>query len=196
MANLKNIERDRTEVIKDLKPNEMLIYMESLITNLYEAFIEHNEEKALTSRKLIEEATDLYIAKGYSNSHEVELNLRLSKANDVLTETLEAKQEQEIKLSKRIVEDYYEDLINKVYFSNSILEVLVDGYPKESSEVMLATIKEVAFRCSSNLYGIELLLENYEDRIENKSVLYPDLIEIILEQYTIFQDLLKKINNF
>jgi hypothetical protein len=196
MANLKNIEKDRTEVIKDLKPNEMLVYMESLIANLYESFIEHNEEKALASRRLIEEATDLYIAKGYSNSHEVELNLRLDKANDVLTETLEAKQEQEIELSKRIVVDYYEELIDKVYFSNSILEVLIDGYSKEPSEVMLATIKEVAFRCSSNLYGIKLLLENHEDKIENEAVLYPDIIEIIVEQYTIFQKYLKKINSF
>ena len=61
---------------------------------------------------------------------------------------------------------------------------------------MLATIKEVAFRCSSNLYGIEILLKDNEDKIENEAVLYPDIIEIIVEQYTIFQDSLKKINSF
>ena len=190
MANLKNIEKDRTEVIKDLKPNEMLVYMESLITNLYEAFIEHNEEKALTSRELIEEATDLYIAKGYTNSHAVETNLRLNKANDLLVETLEAKQKKEIELSKVIVENYYSELILEVLHANSILKSLLASYEKEPSEELASAIKDVAGLENNRLSNRSYLTE------ERNSSYFSEELEILKTEYATFQDLLNKIANF
>ena len=184
MVNLNSIEKGRTEVIKDLKPNEMLIYMESLITNLYEAFIEHNEEKALTSRKLIEEATELYIAKGYTNSKAVETNLRLDKANNMLVETLEAKQEKEVELSKVIVENYYTDLILEVIHTNNILESLIASYEKEPSEELASAIKDVAEIENNRILKRDYFIE------EKNSSYFSEELEILKDHYSTFQILL------
>ena len=193
MVNIHSIEKDKNKVIAELKPYEMEAYLKYLINNLYEAFIEHDEEKALANKEAIEEATKIYEAKGYSNANAVESDLRLSIANDVLCETLEAKHEKEVELSKTIVANYYDNEINKLMYSNSILRRLINGYEKEPSEVMLATIKDVAERVESELIGIKPFIE---DRRTSNKLLYPDSLEIIEEYYSQYLDLVEKIDSF
>ena len=128
MVSLRSLENDKSNIIKNLKPYEMKAYIQYNVNRLYEAFLEHNEEIALASKRNIEEATKLYEAKGYSNSLAIELGLRLDKANAVLVETLEAKQEQEVELSKVIVGNNLGSYLGTLTSANLVLEAVPDAY--------------------------------------------------------------------
>ena len=58
MATINSLEKDKRNALKRLEPNEMKVYIKTLVNELYDGFIEHNEDKALHSMKLIEEATN------------------------------------------------------------------------------------------------------------------------------------------
>ena len=72
--NLNQMQKERKELIENLKPYEMEVYIKGLINNLYEAFLEQDSEKALASKELIEEATELFKSKGYINCFTIEVN--------------------------------------------------------------------------------------------------------------------------
>ena len=165
-------------------------YIRTLIANLYDGFLVNDVEKMKTSKKLIEEATSLYESEGYSNSLAMELKLRLEKANNVLTETLVAKQEKEVELSKTIVENYYSTLILDVLHAISILESLIASYEKEPSEELASAIKDVAELENNRLLRHNYLLE------ENNSSIFSEEVEILKDYYSTFQELVKKINSF
>ena len=188
MVNLNKINKDKNKLIAELEPFEMEAYLKHLINNLYEAFIEHDEEKALANKEAIEEATKIYEAEGHVNSLGKELELRLDKANDLLAETLEAKQKKEIELSKVIVENYYTSLILDVSHANSILESLIASYEKAPSEELLSAVKNVA-----ELEDNRLLKQNYLLEKRN-SFIFSEEIEILKDYYNHFQELQKKIN--
>ena len=193
MVNLRSLENDKANIIKNLKPYEMKAYINYNVNRLYEAYLEGNEEIALASKRNIEEATNLYESKGYENSLAIELGLRLDKANAVLVETLEAKQEQEVELSKVIVANAYDNDIMKLIHNNNILKTLVDSYEKRPSEELASAMKDVLFIVESDLVGIKFLLEEKEIT-ENK--LYAEEVEILKDYYSTFLDLQKKINSF
>ena len=193
MVNLRSLENDKANIIKNLKPYEMKAYINYNVNRLYEAYLEGNEEIALASKRNIEEATNLYESKGYENSLAIELGLRLDKANAVLVETLEAKQEQEVEFSKVIVANAYDNDIMKLIHNNNILKTLVDSYEKRPSEELASAMKDVLFIVESDLVGIKFLLEEKEIT-ENK--LYAEEVEILKDYYSTFLDLQKKINSF
>lgn len=66
-------------------------YITALTIALYESFLKKDFNKCSSIKKLIEEATEIYEAEGYSNSLAFELKIRLTKANEVLANVLDQK---------------------------------------------------------------------------------------------------------
>jgi len=193
MANIKSLEADKRNILKNLDPVEMEAYIKKLISDLYEAFLLNDIETLKTSKELIEEATNVFKSEGYINSLSKELEFRLAKANEVLVETLESKKEAEITLSKVIVENNYFNYISSLSYSINILETLIEGYSKEPSEVMLATIKEVAVIVENHLTGIRFFISD-KDLAEN--VVYAEELDLLKKYYSTYEDLATKINGF
>lgn len=192
MANINSIERDKKNIIKNFKPSEMDSYITALTTVLYESFLKKDFNKCSSIKKLIEEATEIYEAEGYSNSIAVELKIRLAKANEVLAETLDSKEKQEIELTKIIVDNsYYNDIV-KVIHDKSILESLLASYEKAPSEELASAIKDVLHLVKSNLVGIKFLLEEKEF---TENTVYTEEVEILKEYYSSVEDLATKINS-
>ncbi len=192
MANINSIERDKKNIIKNFKPSEMDSYITALTTVLYESFLKKDFNKCSSIKKLIEEATEIYEAEGYSNSIAVELKIRLAKANEVLAETLDSKEKQEIELTKIIVDNsYYNDIV-KVIHDKSILESLLASYEKAPSEELASAIKDVLHLVESNLVGIKFLLEEKEF---TENTVYTEEVEILKEYYSSVEDLATKINS-
>ena len=190
MANLSSIERDKKNIIKDLKPSEMEAYLKTLIANLYDSFIDGNEKKALASKKLIEEATKIYEAEGYTDCLAVEYRLRLEKANELLANTLVDKQKTEVEHNKLLVEAILESLILRVITANNILGKLIATYEKEPSEELASTIKDI-------VEDYETGFSKYESTLEHENmIVFSEEIEIFKDYYSTFQDLLRKINRF
>ena len=193
MANIKSLEADKRNILKNLDPVEMEAYIKKLISDLYEAFLLNDIETLKTSKELIEEATNVFKSEGYINSLSKELEFRLAKANEVLVETLDSKKEAEITLSKVIVENNYFNYISSLSYSINILETLIEGYSKEPSEVMLATIKEVAVIVENHLTGIRFFISD-KDLAEN--VVYAEELDLLKKYYSTYEDLATKINGF
>lgn len=192
MANINSIERDKKNIIKNFKPSEMDSYITALTTVLYESFLKKDFNKCFSIKKLIEEATEIYEAEGYSNSLAIELKIRLAKANEVLAETLDSKEKQEIELTKIIVDNsYYNDIV-KVIHDKSILESLLASYEKAPSEELASAIKDVLHLVKSNLVGIKFLLEEKEF---TENTVYTEEVEILKEYYSSVEDLATKINS-
>lgn len=192
MANINSIERDKKNIIKNFKPSEMDSYITALTTVLYESFLKKDFNKCSSIKKLIEEATEIYEAEGYSNSLAVELKIRLAKANEVLAETLDSKEKQELELTKIIVDNsYYNDIV-KVIHDKSILESLLASYEKAPSEELASAIKDVLHLVESNLVGIKFLLEEKEF---TGNTVYTEEVEILKEYYSSVEDLATKINS-
>ena len=191
--NINQIQKERKDILYNLNPYEMEAYIKILINRLYESFLEQDLEKALASKKLIEEATELFNSKGYINCFTKELEFRLAKANEVLIETLESKGKAEANLSEVIAENIFSNNIELVNYSNSILNILVDAYYKEPSENLLGIIKAVAKRIELELTIIKYLLED-KDFISNED--HIEEVEILKESYSTFEDITRKINSF
>lgn len=115
-------------------------YITALTIVLYESFLK-DFNKCSSIKKLIEEATEIYEAEGYSNSLAFELKIRLTKANEVLANVLDSKEKQEIELTKIIVDNSYYNDITKVIHDKSILESLLTSYEKAPSEELASAIK-------------------------------------------------------
>ena len=192
MVNLKSLENEKKDIIKNFKPEEMDSYITALVTILYESFLEKDFNKCSSVKKLIEEATEIYEAEGYENSLAVELKIRLAKANDVLAETLEAKDKQEVELYKLIVANAYDNKIIKVIHNNSILKSLLASYEKRPSEELASAMKDVLFIVESDLLGIKFLLE---EKVITENKPYAEEVEILKGYYSTFEDLQKKINS-
>lgn len=192
MATIRSIEKEKQNIIKNFKPSEMDSYITALTTVLYESFLKKDFNKCSSIKKLIEEATEIYEAEGYSNSLAVELKIRLAKANEVLAETLDSKEKQEIELTKIIVDNsYYNDIV-KVIHDKSILESLLASYEKAPSEELASAIKDVLHLVESNLVGIKFLLEEKEF---TENTVYTEEVEILKEYYSSVEDLATKINS-
>lgn len=191
--NINQIQKERKDILYNLNPYEMEAYIKILINRLYESFLEQDLEKALASKKLIEEATELFNSKGYINCFTKELEFRLAKANEVLIETLESKGKAEANLSEVIAENIFSNNIELVNYSNSILNILVGAYYKEPSENLLGIIKAVAKRIELELTIIKYLLED-KDFISNED--HIEEVEILKESYSTFEDITRKINSF
>lgn len=193
MANVNSIERQKKNIIRNFKPEEMTAYLETLVSLYYETFLEQDLEKHLAVNKLIEEAVELYEKEGYNNTSKNEVIFKLNKANELLGITLEEKDNLKVELSKVIVENGLDNKINSMMFSNSILKLLLESYEKEPSGTLASTIKEVAYRIKSHNFGTKLLLENKQ---EFYSSIYAEEYEILKEEYSTLEDLVKKINSF
>ena len=191
MVTINVIEKNKNNIVKDLKPYEMEAYIKYLINVLYESFIEHDKERCLKVKSLIEETTKIFEKEGYSNSIAKELEFRLAKANSFLIQTLEDKHEIEVELTKVIVENNYYNDISKVIHDNHILKSLLDSYEKTPTKELASAIKDVIHLVESNLIDINFLLEEKEFTENN---IYTEEVEILKEYYSSVVDLIKKIN--
>lgn len=197
MVNINTIENNKKNIIRHLKPYEMKAYLKYHINNLYEATIKHDEGKALASKRLIEEATELYEKEGYSNSLAMEISLRLAKANDVLIETLEDKHKQEVELSKVILGNKLGCCYSDLYNSNVTLKKLVECYSKEPSEVLLATIKDIVEEMDFTISEHDYLFKYHnEEEAEKLASVFPNIYDFIEDERVIYSDLVEKINSF
>ena len=160
MTSLSKLEQEKRFALRGLSSQEKKSYMKSLIDNLYTGFMEQDPKKTLNSRELIEETTDEFVRMGYSNSHEIELSLRLQKANELLVKTLEEKDELQMELSKRIVEDYHDRLICDSMFCNTILEHLTSCECNPSNSVRW--VEPLLVLLENHIYSSKIFLENYE----------------------------------
>ena len=193
MATIRSIKKEKQNIIKNFKPEEMTAYLENLVAIYYETFLEQDLEKHLAVNKLIEEAVELYEKAGYNNTSKNELIFKLNKANELLGKSLEEKEKLKVDLSKVIVENGIENNINRIMFSNSILRRLIESYEEEPSGTLASTIKDIVERVETELLGIKYLLDN---RQEVYNSIYAEEYEILAEEYSIFQDSQKKINSF
>ena len=193
MNNIKTIENEKKNIIKKFKPEEMEAYIKSLVAVLFESYLAQDFEKCSSAKQLIEEATDIFLAEGYSNALTKELEFRLEKAIEVLVEVLNDRDMQKIELSKVIVANSYDSKIKKVIHNNSILKSLIASYEKRPSEELALAVKDVLFIVESDLIGVKFLLE--EKEITENSYFSED-VEILKEYYSQFLDLQKKINSF
>ena len=73
MATIRSIKKEKQNIIKNFKPEEMTAYLENLVAIYYETFLEQDLEKHLAVNKLIEEAVELYEKAGYNNTSKNEL---------------------------------------------------------------------------------------------------------------------------
>ena len=192
MATIRSIKKEKQNIIKNFKPEEMTAYLENLVAIYYETFLEQDLEKHLAVNKLIEEAVELYEKAGYNNTSKNELIFKLNKANELLGKSLEEKEKLKVDLSKVIVENGIENNINRIMFSNSILRRLIESYEEEPSGTLASTIKEAAYRIESHNFGTKLLLE---DRSEIYNSIYAEEYEILKEEYSTLEDLVKKSNS-
>lgn len=192
--NLNKINESKKQIIKNLNPSEMESYIKSLIANLYEAFIEHDSDKAIASKELIEEATSIYYNNGYSNSMAKELEFRLAKANECLIQTLEDKAKVEGFLSEEIIKNLLNNQMELLTYSNSILNILIASYEKEPSEHLLDTVKAVHGVIKLELIFLESLLQ--DNFLEDLSEKYPEKVAIIEDGYSDYEKLAMKINSF
>ena len=190
MATIRSIEKEKKDIIKNFKPEEMTAYLENLVAVYYESFLEQDLEKHLAVNKLIEEAVEIYESVGYNNTSKNELIFKLNKANELLGKSLEEKHNLNIDLSKVIVENYYSELILEVLHANNVLESLIDSYEKAPSEELASAIKKVAA-----IEDNRLLRRNYLTEEKNSSY-FSEEIEILKENYSTFENLQKKINSF
>lgn len=188
MVNFNKLETEKKDILKNLNPMEMEFYLRNLISNLYESFINNDTEKALTSKECIEEATDIFKKEGYYNTLSKELSLRLSKANEVLINTLIEKD----KLDSYIVEEILSNHIVTVINANTVLESLITSYNTTPSKALATAIKDVAEIESTNLLGVKYLLES--DVPEDNP--YYEEIEILKDYYSSFENKVVKINSF
>ena len=193
MANIKAIENEKRNIIRSFKPEEMTAYLETLVSLYYETFLEQDLEKHLAVNKLIEEAVELYEKEGYDNTSKNEVIFKLNKANELLGITLEEKDNLKVELSKVIVENGLDNKIKSIMFSNSILKLLLESYEKEPSGTLASAIKDVAYRMESHNLGTKLLLEN---KHEIYNSIYAEEYELLKEEYSTLEDLVKKINSF
>lgn len=166
-------------------------YITALTIVLYESFLKKDFNKCSSIKKLIEEATEIYEAEGYSNSLAFELKIRLTKANEVLANVLDSKEKQELELTKVIVDNSYYNDITKVIHDKSILESLLTSYEKRPSEELASAIKDVLHLIESNLVSIKFLLEEKEFSENN---IYAEEVEIIKDYYSSVESLVSKIN--
>ena len=177
MVSLKEIERTKTDIIKNFKPEEFEIYLKSLINLYYESFLIQDREKHLAVTKLIEEAVDVYETK-YTNTAYNRLVYEVNKANDLLTETLIEKEEL-AKARRYFLSEYYSQKIYYLIHNNTILKDLIEVYEKEPSEILLENTKHILL----------------EKEVPEDFPFIEDL-NIMKEFYSEFLELQKKINSF
>lgn len=192
MATIRSIEKEKRNIIRNFKPEEMSAYLETLVALYYETYLEQDLEKHLEVNKLIEEAVELYESVGYNNTSKNELIFKLNKANELLGVTISEKDSLKVEISKVIVETGLDNKINRIMFSNSILKLLLESYEKEPSGTLASTIKEAAYRIESHNLGTKLLLE---DRSEIYNSIYAEEYELLKEEYSTLEDLVKKSNS-
>lgn len=191
--NIDKINNTKKEIIKNFNPVEMEAYIKSLISNLYDSFINRDLNKALASKELIEEASSIYVNDGYSNTFTKELEFRLTKANECLINTLEEKHKVECFLSEEVVKNLLTNQIETLTYSNGILNILIAGYEREPSENLLITLKQVHELIKMELTLTKCLLENnYLVGLED----HTDKINIIRDSYNRYEKLAARINGF
>lgn len=191
--NLDKINNTKKEIIRSFSPAEMEAYIKSLISNLYEAFINLDTDKALASKELIEEASSIYVNDGYSNTFTKELEFRLAKANECLINTLEEKNKTENLLHEEILTNLFTNQLEKLSYSNGILNILVSAYESEPTENLLAAVKEVHRLIEMELTITKCLLENnyLVGLVDHK-----EKIDLIRDSYNRYEKLATKINGF
>ena len=190
MVNLKSIEKEKQNIIKNFKPEEFEAYLKSLVSLYYEAYLNQDREKHLTAEKLIEEAVELYEV-NYTNVKYNSLIYQVNKANELLRETL-IKKDEILNSAKYFLAEYYSNKIDYLIHNNVVLKDLIEIYEKEPSEIALENTKHILGNIEAELIGTKFLLE----KDVPKDYPFKEDIEIIEEYYSEFLKLQKKINSF
>lgn len=193
LEKINQINNSKKDIIKNFNSDELEAYIKSLISNLYEAFINTDFDKALASKELIEEVTSLYGNDYNNNLFITELKLRLASANEWLIKTLEEKSKVESFLSEEITKNLFNGQIETLTYSNGILNILVSSYEREPTENLLATVKEVHEVIKLELTFPKVLLEsNYFVGLED----HTEKVNTIRELYSTYEKLASKIEGF
>ena len=168
--NISYIEKQYREYIKDLDKLEFSIWHTSLIVDLYEAFIENDEERALKSKEMIEELTEIYSEK-YNNVLSNEMKKRLDIANDFLIKQLE----KNYNLSMRYIETYYDELDSLLVLSNQILKALLEDHERNDGKSSKELLKDILEIADDKAERVKIFIEIHEENNPklNKNKDYP-----------------------
>lgn len=180
------LDSERKKFIKSLEPSEMTKYMKSLINILYDSFLEHKEETALNSKRLIEEATNIFKSEGYANCDAIELSMRVQKSNEVLVKILTEKDKQELELSEFIIELSYQRVYGQLYFYNHILGIVLGSY--EKGLINFKIIEEIVELIEEKSSDINYFMSKKKDK-----VVYPEFYEMIVERHKEFEFMLSEV---
>jgi len=190
--NLTKINETKKDILKNFNPVEMEAYIKSLISNLYEAIINNDSDKALASKELIEEATSIYGSNYNNNKLIIELKLRLASANEWLIKALEEKNNIENLLHEETLSNLFTNQIETITYSNMILNILLSAYEKEPSENLLKAVKEVHDIIKLELTFSKVLLENnyLVGLVDHK-----EKIDLIQDSYNTYEKLAARIDS-
>ena len=127
----------------------------------------------------------LIIQEGYENSQCVEVGLRLDKANELLCTLLEEKQELKVELSRRLVDEYRNNIIESLMYTNTILEKLLVSWEVDPTGKLGSTIDDLLLYMTNHNFRAKLFLENHnvDDDIDSESC------EIIRDEFCKFNEL-------
>ena len=189
---LTKINETKKDILKNFNPVEMEAYIKSLISNLYEAIINNDSDKALASKELIEEATSIYGSNYNNNKLIIELKLRLASANEWLIKALEEKNNIEILLHEEKLSNLFTNQIETLTYINMILNILVSAYEREPSENLLTVVKEVHDIIKLELTFSKVLLENnyLVGLVDHK-----EKIDLIQDSYNTYEKLAARIDS-
>ena len=155
MDNYKAINEAKKNVLRKFNPTEMESYVKKLIANLYEGYLEQDKDKALASKELIEEATEVFTEEGYYNSFTKELEFRLAKANEVLVETLTEKDNIAIRLSEVIIDNE----LRTLSFMDLTLTNLLAIHEETPSTELASRMGAINHEVKHELFIVKNLLE-------------------------------------
>ncbi len=154
MKNIDYIEKQFKECIKDMPILEFKLYQLSFIEGLYEAFIEHDEKKALRYKNMIEDTTRYY-SENHDHVYINELKVRLRTANEFLIKALEENN----KSISFFIEESYQDYNNLTCLSTEILKALLEYAKTNEGKESKTMIKKVLGITEDNLKSIKCFID-------------------------------------
>ena len=183
-----SIEKSKKEIISNFNPSEMEAYVKLLVTNLYDAFLELDEGKALMNSKLLKEATDIYTAAGYSNSLTKELEFRLDKANELLAVTLDKK--------KNIVEYLLEYMLkikyDKLLLYNRIIKLFLQEYHISKDECIVSMLKKLVLEF--DVSDIKIYIDENNNTASGEVEVYDVILfEMVVNEYNNFTEMVAEV---
>ena len=187
MKNVNYIEKHFKECIKDMDSLEFGLYQRYFIINLYEAFIENDEEKALKYKEMLEDISKYY-NENHSNVYLKEIERRLDTANDFLIKALEENRN----TTMLYIEASYSEDNNIISLSNQILKALIEYKETNEEKVPKKLIEDILEITELRIEHIKYFIDLHEDNPElSKDMGYP--LYWLIKEYDEYQELKEQI---